>query len=84
MTAENGVRLENVKWQDADVNMPVLSVRKIAKNGSRVQFWDDGGEINLPGGNVIPFYHAHGVYCVKFIVDAPPGAEGPSFIGPGN
>ena len=33
LTAENGAKLEGVKWQDADVNMPVLSVRKLAKKG---------------------------------------------------
>ena len=42
LTAGNGVELEGVTWQDAPVNMPIVIVRKLAKKGSRVTFWDDG------------------------------------------
>ena len=84
LTAGNGVKLEGVKWQDAPVNMPILSVRKVARKGARVTFWDDGGVIKLPNGDKIPFYHAQGVYFVKFIVDPPKGSNIPPFGGPGN
>ena len=61
----------------------LLNVLKIAKKGSKVECWDGGGVIKLPCGNEIPFYHAQGVYFVKFIVDMPHESGCPSFTGPG-
>ena len=47
------VDLGAMKWQDAKVNMPILSVRRVARKGSRVEFWDGGGVIKLPCGQKI-------------------------------
>ena len=38
LKAENGIRLENMKWQHADVNMPIMSVRRLTKK--RVPPWN--------------------------------------------
>ena len=73
LTAENGVRLENMKWQHADVNMPIMSVRRLTKKGSRVEFHDKGRTIKMPDGNIIPFYMLNGVYFVKLLIEPPKG-----------
>ena len=78
------VDLGPMKWQDADVNMPILSVRRIAKKGSRVSFWDGGGVIKLPDGTKVPFYEYQGVYLIKLAVKPPDGSGLPSFTGQGN
>ena len=83
LKAENGVCLENMKWQHADVNMPIMSVRRLTKKGSTVEFNDTGGKINLPDGSVIPFYMMNGVYFVKLLVMPPDGSNIPPFGGLG-
>ena len=83
LQAENGVKLENMKWQDTELNMPIMSVRRLAKKGSRVEFHDTGGNVYLPDGNVIPFYLIHGVYLIKLLITPPDGSDQPPFGGPG-
>ena len=73
-----------IKWQDANVNMPILSVRKIAKKGSKVEFWDDGGQIILPTGQKVPFFVYQDVYLIKLLVKPPEKSGLPPFTGPGN
>ena len=84
LKAENGVVLEQVTFQDAPVNMPILSVKYLAKRGSRVSFWNKGGVIKLPDGIRIPLYEAGGVYFVKLKVQPPEASELPPFGGQGS
>ena len=84
LKAENGVVLEKVAWQDAPVNMPILSVKYLAKRGSRVNFWNKGGVIKLPDGSRVPFYEAGGVYFVKLKIQPPGGSDLPPFGGQGS
>ena len=84
LKAENGVLLEKIAWQNAPVNMPILSVKYLAKRGSRVNFWNKGGVIKLPDGNRIPFYEAAGVYFVKLKIQPPEGSNLPPFGGQGS
>ena len=78
------IELPDFKLQNVDVGMPVLSVKHLAKRGSRVTFWDEGGVIVLPDGNTIPFYETHGIYYVKFKVKPPADSEMPTFGGQGS
>ena len=84
LKAENGVKLDNVKWQDAPVNMPILSVKYLAKRGSRVTFWNKGGIIKLPDGQRIPFYEAGGVYFIKLKIEPPEASDLPPVGGQGS
>ena len=84
LKAENGVVLEKVTFQDAPVNMPILSVKYLARRGSRVTFWDKGGVIKLADKTRIPFYEAGGVYFVKLKVQPQEGSELPPFGGQGS
>ena len=81
---ENGVEIPNMKFQDADVSMPILSVKCFTKRGSRFTFHDTGGHIRMPDKTKIPFYLINGVYILKLIVDPPTGSQLPPFHGPGN
>ena len=83
LKAENGVVLKDMKWQHADVNMPIMSVRRLCKRGSRVEFHRRGGTITLPDGNVIPFEKINGVYFVKLLIEPPDGSGLQPFGGQG-
>ena len=82
LQADNGVKLEGIRWQHADVNMPILSVSRLAKKGSTVEFHDKGGTIKLPDGNIIPFYMLNVVYFVKLLIEPPEHADCPPVGGP--
>ena len=81
---ENGIEIPDMKWQDAPVNMPILSMKCFAKKGSRFTFHDTGGHIRLPCGRKIPFYLVNCVYLIKLIVDPPKGSDMPSVGGQGS
>lgn len=70
----NGVRLTDVTFQNAKVKMPILSVRRIVRKGSRVEFFVGGGVIHLPDGQKIDFVERFGVYFVHLIVEPPDGS----------
>ena len=76
--------MPDFKWQDVDVSMPVLSVKHLAKKGSKVTFWNHGGVILLPDGSEIPFCETKGIYYVKFKVLPPPESDLPSVGGQGS
>ena len=66
------------------INMPILSVRRVAKKGSKVEFWDNWGVIRLPNGKETTFYEYTRVYLVNFLVKPPDDANISPFTGPGN
>ena len=72
------------KFQNAKVGMPILSVRRLVKKGSKVEFADDGGTIYLPCGQKVSFKERHGIYFVKLYVVPPDGSDQPGFTGPGS
>ena len=59
-----------IKFQDMEVEMPILSVRKMVKNKHRVQFHENGGYIeNIATGHKMLFHQHAGVYYLKLKVD---------------
>ena len=46
----DGIELPPLTFQNAKVSMPILSVRRLVRKGSRVEFLDGGGIIHLPDG----------------------------------
>ena len=53
-----------------EVEVPIISVRKIVKQGNDVRFYEDGGTIsNKDSGRVLKFYEHDGVYFLKLKVD---------------
>ena len=59
-----------INFRDMEVEMPILSVRKMVKNHHRVQFQDKGGYIeNIKTGRRISFHEHAGVYYLKLKVD---------------
>ena len=84
LVAEHGTKLENLKWQNVDVNVPILSVKHLARKGAKVTFWNGGGVVKLPNKDRIPFWETGGVYFVKMKKLPPPGSEQPPFGGHGS
>ena len=82
----DGIPLPPLTFQNAKVSMPILSVRRLVRKGSRVEFLDGGGIIHLPDGKGVNFIEKFGLYFIHLIVDPPDGAEQgtPSFTGPGS
>ena len=62
----------NVAFKDMETDLPILSVRKMIKAGSDVEFHDGGGSIrNRQTGLTLFFYEHEGVYFIKFKVKDP-------------
>ena len=80
----NGTPMPTIVFQHAKIGMPILSVRKLAKKGAKVEFEHGGGTIKLPNGDTIPFVQRHGVYFVRLFVQDPNNPDMPGFIRPGN
>ena len=47
-TTEEGIELPKLTWQHAKVSMPMVSVRRLVRKGSGVEFAGDGGTISSP------------------------------------
>ena len=61
-----------VAFKDMDVEMPILSMRKLVKRQNVVRFTEGGGTIkNKKTNKVIKFYEYEGVYFAKLAVDDP-------------
>ena len=61
----------SIKWQNADVTKPLLSVSHICDSGNEVTFSKEGGRItSLRTGRVIPFLRERGVYVPDMWVEA--------------
>ena len=65
-------------FKDMEVELPILSVRKIVKRKNQVLFTDGGGTItHNDTGHVMKFYEHEGVYFLKLKVHDPdmPGQQ---------
>ena len=51
---ENGDELD-IPFQDADVQVPIISVKDFVRKGSVVKFRKRGGSIKLPSGTIVRF-----------------------------
>ena len=61
-----------VPFKDMDVELPILSVRKIVKRRNSVRFNQRGGTIKcLDTGRILKFYEHEGVYFIKLKVTDP-------------
>ena len=62
----------SIDFRDMEVEMPILSVRKIIKKRNLVQFEEDGGYIkNRDTGHQTKFYECDGAYFLKLRIDDP-------------
>ena len=57
--------------QDADIAVPILSVKDFVVKGSVVKFKQNGGTVKLPDGRRLLFQERHGVYVICLNI-APP------------
>ena len=55
-------------FQNIDVAIPILSIRRVAARDARITFWKGGGEIRFASGTLIPIVERLGVYFVKMKV----------------
>ena len=61
-----------VAFKDMEVEMPILSVRKMVKHDHEVKFHSKGGYIkNRSTKKTIPFYEYEGVYFLKMKIEDP-------------
>ena len=66
----------SIDFRDMEVEMPILSVRKMIRKRNLVQFEDDGGFIkNQDTGRTTKFYECGGAYFLKLRIDDPSVAE---------
>ena len=74
-----------VAFKDMEVELPILSVRKIVKKKNDVRFPQQGGTIRSQGaGQTIKFYEHDGVYVLKFLITLPNDNTGQlGFVRPG-
>ena len=73
-------------FKDMEVELPILSVRKIVKRRNDVLFTDGGGTItHKDTGTIMNFFEDEGVYFLKLKVHNPdmPGRQ-LGFSGPGH
>ena len=62
----------NMAFKDMEIEVPILSVRKMVKKGNDVNFEKGGGTIvNRSTGRVLRFYEHDGVYFLKVKVTDP-------------
>ena len=84
LMSDDGFLLPQITFQNAKVGMPIMSVRRLVRKGSKVEFEDDGGTITLPCGKTVTFKERHGVYFVKLYVVPPENNDQPGFTGLGS
>ena len=62
----------SVPFQDMDVELPIISVRKCVKSGKDVRFFEGGGELHdRNSGKTIRIFEIDGTYFIKLKVDIP-------------
>ena len=62
----------SIHFQDMDVELPIVSVRKCVKAGKGVRFFGDGGEMrDRATGKTIRIYELDSTYFMKINVDLP-------------
>ena len=74
-----------INFKDMEVELPILSVRKMVKRGNDVRFVPDGGTItHRDTGRSITFHEHEGVYFLKLKVAGPDADSGQlDFVRPG-
>ena len=73
---ESGI-MRHLTAQVADVNQPLLAVRKIMKSGHRIVFDDDGSYIEDKGtGDVLPMRDDGSMFLLKLWCRRPMHSEG--------
>ena len=61
-----------IPFQDMDVELPIVSVRKCVKSGNDVSFFEGGGELrDRASDKTIRIYELEGTYVMKLKVDGP-------------
>ena len=61
-----------VPFQDMDVELPIISVRKCVTSGKDVRFFENGSELrDRRTGKTIRIFKIDGTYFIKFKVDEP-------------
>ena len=61
-----------IPFQDMDVELPIISVRKCVKSGKDVRFFEEGGELrDRNTGKTIKIFEIDGTYFIKMKVDLP-------------
>ena len=76
----------SVAFKDMEVELPILSVRKMVRRNNDVRFSGKGGTIrNKNTGRVLKFYEHEGVYFLKLKVNGPDADLGQAgFTRPGH
>ena len=70
----NGVEV-SLGFTHMKVDVPVVSVRALVRNGNDVQFFEGGGKVtNRENGAEIPFVEMGGVYFLKLKIKPPKSA----------
>ena len=58
-----------IQWKNADVELPILSTHELARNGRKLLYGEDGGDILHPDGKPnTHFVAAHDVYFMNMFV----------------
>ena len=61
-----------VPFQDMDVELPIISVRKCVKSGKDVRFYEGGGELrDRRTGKTIHIHELDGTYFIRMKVELP-------------
>ena len=61
-----------VPFQDMDVELPIISVRKCVKSGKDVRFFEGGGDLrDRTSGKTIKINEIDGTYVIKIKVNRP-------------
>ena len=62
----------SIPFQDMDVELPIVSVRKCVKAGKDVRFYEGGGQLkDRKTGKTIQIYELDGTYYMKLKVHSP-------------
>ena len=69
-----------IPFQDADVAVPIISVKDFVVKDSVVKFKQRGGTIKLPDGRQLGFQERHGVDFILLNIVPPDGDLDPSLF----
>ena len=76
---DDGSNVE-IPFQDADVAVPIISVKDFVVKDSVVKFKQRGGTIKLPDGRQLGFQERHGVYFILLNIVPPDDDLDPSLF----
>ena len=67
----------NIDWNVMDVTVPIISVRRLTRDGNDVGFRRRGGTIrNRKTGERLPLFEHRGVYYIKYKIKDAMGKDG--------